>query len=457
MPGMELRGDSANQRGAMLNSILGVGAESVTALTEVLLLPSLVLAFFVAELTPSYVTIGLVPAVAVSLWSLARVPAMVLLANQRRAQPWAFGAALVRAAAIALLAIVASRTDPAGLAQSGRPLLLTVFLCLIVYTLAAGFGSVSTAAMLRSSVPADSWQRFVRQRSFWSLLLCLIGAFIVARLLGSAALAFPGNFGRLFLVATICLIAVAVFLVAMREAPSAVTSPPSLSPAQLRLPLIDSRYRRFLLFRALFSASAAIDPFIFLYAVTRLGTPVTAIGNYAIAGVLGWIVSAPVWVWLEHRSGPRAVLQSATVLRLVAPAMALVMPHLSGASPVRDRIAESTMATDLFPLAFAAIGAALAAQSRGNSGYLSALAPRHLQAAYAGLTNSVLVVIAFSPMVGGAIIERFGYEALFGTAIVLGLAAVFAGGFLSFVAAQPRTPTGINLDRGQPGRTLAIG
>ena len=44
------------------NSILGVAAESVTAAAEVMLLPSLILAFFVAELTPSYATIGLVPA-----------------------------------------------------------------------------------------------------------------------------------------------------------------------------------------------------------------------------------------------------------------------------------------------------------------------------------------------------------------------------------------------------------
>ena len=59
--GAELRHDTADRRGMALNAILGVASESVSAAAEVMLLPSLILAFFVAELTPSYATIGLVP------------------------------------------------------------------------------------------------------------------------------------------------------------------------------------------------------------------------------------------------------------------------------------------------------------------------------------------------------------------------------------------------------------
>jgi hypothetical protein len=432
MPGVELRRDSADRRGLALNSILGVGIESVNAMAETLLLPSLILAFFVAELTPSYVTIGLVPAVAASLWTLARVPALLLSGARRRQKPWAFGAALTRAAAIAILAVIASRTDPASLTQSGRPLLVTFFLCLIVFTLAGGFGSVPTAALLRSSVPGESWTGFVRRRSFWSVMLCLIAAFVVQRLLGTSVLAFPGNYGRLFLVATVCLIAVAVFVAATREGAANVASisPPLTSPRSLRQPLYDPRFRRFLVFRVLLSAAAAIDPFLFLYAVTRLGAPTTAIGLYAVAGVLGWVVSAPIWIWLENRSRPRAVLQSAAVLRLIAPAMALVLPQLGATAPLRERSPDGSLMVSGFAVAFVAIGAALAAQARGNGAYLTPVAPRRLLPAYSALTNGVLVIVAFAPVLGGALIQRSGYEALFGAAIGIGLVAVFSGGWL---------------------------
>lgn len=419
-----------------LNAILGVASEAVNAAAELLLLPSLILAFFAAELTPSYATIGLVPAVMTSFWTLARLPALVITGSRRRQQPWAFGAALVRAGAIGVLAVVASRTDPGDMAESARPLIGTFFVCLVTFALAGGFGNVPGAALLRVSVTGDSWRLFSRRRSLWTAVLCLLAALIAARVLGAGAMPFPGSYGRLFLVATVFLIAVAVIIAAMRE-PAVVApglSAPGLSPRALRQPFFDPRYRRFLLFRALLSLTAAIDPFLFLYAVTRLGAPMTAIGGYVVAGVLGWIVSAPVWLWLERRAGARAVLQAATVVRLIAPAIALALPPLAATDLVRTRFPGESPLIPAFGIAFFAIGAALAAQSRGTYDYLAAVSPRHLLATYSGLTNAILAVVAFAPVLAGLLIQRSGYEALFGTLIAVGLAAVFAGGALAEIA-----------------------
>src|SRR5918998_4264270 len=206
MPGTELRHDSSDRRGMALNSILGVAAESINAAAEVMLLPSLILAFFVAELTPSYATIGLVPAIAIGFWTLGRLPAHLLSQSRRRQQPWAFASAIVRAAAIGIFAFVTSRTDSADLSQSGRPLILTGFLCPIAYSLAGGFGSLARGALLQSSVVSETWGAFVRRRTAWSALLSIISAVIIARLLGNNALAFPGGYGRLFLLVTGCLV-----------------------------------------------------------------------------------------------------------------------------------------------------------------------------------------------------------------------------------------------------------
>src|SRR5918998_814814 len=183
MPGSELRHDSSDRRGLALNSILGVAAESINAAADVMLLPSLILAFFVAELTPSYVTIGLVPAIAIGFWSLGRLPAHLLSQSRRRQQPWAFASAMLRAAAIGILAVVASRTDPASLSQAARPLILTVFLCLIGFSLAGGFGSLAGGALLRSSIASETWGAFVRSRAAWIALLSILAAVVVGRFL----------------------------------------------------------------------------------------------------------------------------------------------------------------------------------------------------------------------------------------------------------------------------------
>src|SRR5215216_3485250 len=191
------------------NSILGVAAESTTAAAEVMLLPSVILAFFVAELTPSYATIGLVSAIAIGFWTLGRLPAHLLSQSRRRQQPWAFASAVIRASAIGILAVVTSRMDAGSLTQSARPLILTIFLCLVVFSLSGGFGSLAGSALLRSSIATETWGAFVRRRAGWSALLSILAAVVVARLLGSSAFAFPGSYGRLFLVATLCLVTVA--------------------------------------------------------------------------------------------------------------------------------------------------------------------------------------------------------------------------------------------------------
>src|SRR5829696_3734973 len=422
-----------------LNSFLCVAAESVSAAAEVMLLPSLILAFFVAELTPSYATIGLVPAIAIGFWTLGRLPAHLLSQSRRRQQPWAFASAIVRAAALGVLAVITSRIDPASLSQSARPLILTVFLCLIAFSLAGGFGSLACGALLQSSIATESWGAFVRRRAGWSALLAILAAVVVARLLGSSALPFPSGYGRLFLVATFCLVIVAVLTAALREPWTAVTSSaPNPPPRAWRQLLQDSRYRRFLLFRILLSSTAAIDPFLFLYAITRLGASITKIGDYVILAVLGWVLSAPVWFWVERRSGARTLLQSAAVVRLIAPAIALATPPLAAIGPIRERLPDATTLTTAYGAVFFVVGAALAAQSRGNYDYLAALAPHQVFPAYTGMTNALLAVVAFAPVLGGIVIERLGYEALFGVAAAIGLVTVFAGGWLAEIPSRAR-------------------
>jgi hypothetical protein len=437
-----------------LNSILGVAAESISVAAEVMLLPSLILAFFVAQLTPSYATIGLVPAIAIGFWTLGRLPALLLAQSRRRQQPWAFASAIVRAAAIGVLAVVTSRTDRADLSQSARPLILTLFLCLIAYSLAGGFGSLARSALLQSSIVSETWGAFVRRRTAWSALLAIIAAIVVARLLGNSALPFPGGFGRLFLVATGCLVIVAALTAAMREPWTAASefSTPNRPPRTWRQLLRDSRYRRFLLFRVLLSSTAAIDPFLFLYAITRLGAPVTKIGDYVILGVLGWVLSAPVWFWIERRSGPRTLLQSAAVVRLIAPAIALATPPLAAIGLIQERLGDETALTTAYGAAFFVVGAALAGQSRGNYDYLAALAPPQTLPAYTGLTNAILAFVAFSPVLGGILIERLGYEALFGVAAAIGLVTVFAGGWLVETPSRARE----RQDAGHAATTKAL-
>lgn len=434
----------AEPRRAPLASVIGLVASSLNVLADVMLLPSIILAFFAAELTPSYPLIGLVPALAASLWTVARVPAHLLIIRPVRQQQWAFASALVRAGAIGVLAFAALRTSPSVLLQSGRPLLLTFFLCLIVYTVASGLGSVPAESLARTAITPEQRIGFARNRALAGLAASILGALLAARLLGVGSPAFPGNYGRLFLVAAIFLIALAVLTALQRPLPVTASRQPAFMPRTLLRPLADGRFVRYLAFRLLLAATAAVDPFLFLYAVIRLGIPASSIGVFIIAGVLGWVVSTPVWNWLERKAQPRTVLQAAAVLRLVAPALALLLPQLVTVEQFRSRFG-SDAPTMAFAVGFLTIGAALAALARSGPAYLAPLAPRHLSASYGALMSGVLALAAFAPVVGGLIIQRFSYEALFITTIVVGLAGVLSSGWLAEVIVTTRQPQQIAL------------
>jgi hypothetical protein len=128
---------------------------------------------------------------------------------------------------------------------------------------------------------------------------------------------------------------------------------------------------------------------------------------------------------------------------------------LAATDPLRERFPEATPFTTIYGAAFVAIGAALAAQSRGNYDYLARLAPRPQLPAYAGLSNGVLAIVAFAPVVGGLVIQRSGYEVLFGVVAVLGLAAVFASGWLADTPSPARHQPLIG--RGAGHRALSAG
>jgi hypothetical protein len=431
-------------RRAPLASVLGLLVSALNVLAEVMLLPSLILAFFAAELTPSYPLIGLVPALAASLWTVARVPAHLLIIRPSRQQQWAFASALVRAGAIGVLAFAAMRTDPSVLLQSGRPLLLTFFLCLMVYTVAGGLGSVPAASLIRAAISPDQRTDFSLRRVLAGLAASILGALLVGRLLGVGSPAFPGNYGRLFLVAAIFLVVLAVLTALQRPVPSAAARQPAFAPRTLLRPLADGRYLRYLAFRLLLAATAAVDPFLFLYAVIRLGIPASSIGVFVLAGVLGWVVSTPLWSWLERKAQPRTVLQAAAVLRLIAPTLALLLPQLLTVEQFQSRFG-SNAPTVAFAVGFLAIGAALAALARSGPAYLAPLAPRHLSTSYGALTSGLLALAAFAPVVGGLIIQRFSYEALFVATILVGLAGVLSSGWLAEVIVTTRQPQPVTL------------
>lgn len=430
MVGAEIRRYASDRRGQALNVFLGIAGGALGSLAEVLLLPIIVLTFFVGQLTDSYLVVGLVPAIGVGCWLLARIPAIVFVTPQRRKLPWAIGASLVRAASTALLAAVCFRAEEGAEPQ----LLRSFFICYIAYSLASGFAGVPIAAVIAKAIPHDARPFFFRQRAVWSGVMGLVAGLVVVQLLGDGGPSFPRDYALLFLAATVCQTATAFFVATLREPIRISDNPPaSLNSVVGSLPLAmaDANFRRFLGFRLLLALASLADPFLVIYASSELALSATYVGAYVMAYVGGLLASGPLWISVQRRAGDRGVLQLAALIRLAAPLLAMILPDLSQSDLYRRYVTSDRFLPVALALAFVAIGVSLGGQSRASASYLTDIAPRRWRGSFGSITNIVLAVAALAPLVGAVIVERTDFSKLFIAALLIGLLAVFASGALT--------------------------
>ena len=437
MSGAEIRRLSVDRRGLVPNVFLGIGSGALLALADALIHPLIVLPLFVAALTDDLAVVGLIPAIAAGVWWLGRLPAVVLVRPRRQALPWATGALLVRIAAVALLAYVVFGADRFGDAQLVR----SFFICYVVYHLSGGFAAGPLTEALARSVAVDQRARVFRQRVIWGAALGIVAGFVVARLLGTDGPTFPRGHALLFLTAAVCL-AAATFLMASVREPTrfgfAPRPPAVVTLRALPRPFGDPNFRRFIGFRALLALVAATDPFFVVYAQRELAVPGAAFGFFLVAFLAARFGFGVVWGPLVARHGEKVLLQSAALLRLLAPLVALILPYLVESQAYRDRVDDPTVAATLFGLVFVALGAALGAQARANFDYLGQIAPDGFRPAYANAANMVLALLAAAPIAGGLIATRYDLERAFLVAALAGLAAVFASGALTNTQARTR-------------------
>jgi MFS family permease len=73
--------------------------------------------------------------------------------------------------------------------------------------------------------------------------------------------------------------------------------------------------------------------------------------------------------------------------------------------------------------------------------YVLDIAPDSERSAYVGLVNTFLGVVSFIPVLGGSLVDRFGFELLFLVAFLISLVGVLTSGMLH----EPRVVGSVNL------------
>ncbi len=412
------------QRRIRQSFLFGVANGGFLLFGDALIHPVLVLTLFVDRLTDNAVLIGLVPALSVALWFLPQALAAAFVEGRRRQLPWAAWGGVARAVAIGILAAIVLA---GGIEPSSR-LLIIFFLCYAAYNLAAGFAFVPLVELSARAIPADRRGFFFSQRNLWGSLLALLAGLIVQRALAAG----PSGFAVLFATSFAALALAAYTTLWIVERPA----PPRSRPLRVwleGLPELLARrsVRRFLLFRSFLALSTVADPFFVVYAQSILGVPAATVGLYLALSAIARVATNPVWGWVVERWGNRQLLQLATLARLLMPLIALGVQPLSRWERVTSHVGEPERVIFFaFAVVFIAYGATLSAQMLANFTAVLELARPADRPTLIGFANSILGVVSLVPLLGGLVVDRFGFTAVFLLALALAFLALLTSGLL---------------------------
>jgi hypothetical protein len=416
------------------NLPFGIVIAGLNSFADALLLPSVVIAAFVARVSDSNRLVALVPVVAALAWALPGAIAGSAIANRAHTVLLALVSTAIRTLMMALLAFVcAGRAD-----GSARRLLVTFFVLYAIAGCAGGFATLAGQRLPGRIATEGVRGRLVRWQAIASALAAILAALLVRRELVYGP-AFPRDYLYLFFLAFLALLGVTIFMAGLTERANRVPVVPRpplaglrAAPDLLRLPT----YRRYLIFRIVALVATLAEPFYVVYAIRTYDVSASMIGLYVVATVLTRVLTMYLWRGLARITGTRLLLQLAALCRALAAVTAIGLPVLYETEPIAGRFTSDESRARVFVVVFVCIGAAMGANAVAHSGLLLDILPPNAYADGFAFANGLLAVCSVSLIAGGIIMDRYDARALFMTALVLGLLTVLVGGILR----EPRRP-----------------
>ncbi|MGL4610369.1 MAG: MFS transporter [Trueperaceae bacterium] len=413
---------TTNLKTANRNFWYGVFNGILINVSETFFSSGLVLAPFLAALGASPIVIGLVPALRVGGWFLPQLLVAQRLASEPYKLPSYRRIAWVRGLAFFLLS-VATFVIP-----NYQVLVVTIIVLLTVVAFSGGVSGVAFTDVTAKIVPHSRLGTFWVLRNAGGGLLALGGGLLLRWVL-SSEIPFPYNFGILLTIGT-ALAAVAYWIFGLiDEPPGKPSTKASLGQTIKNIPQLlreHSSFRRYLRVRSLVLIALLADPFYAIYAQQRLRAPESELGTFIIVTTLASIIANFAFRRPANQGRNVLVLQIGMGFLVLASLLALFAPSWQWINAV---------------LVASATGQAAVNISVWN--LLFAVAPDAERAMYTGVTNTLMALPSFAPILAGVIVTFLGYPGIFIVALTSGVVALaFSFRFADLKALDSRLARG---------------
>lgn len=395
---------------------------------------TVVLPWYVSQLTQSNVLIGILPAMQMGGWALPQLLLINYMQRQRRKLKFYRRSAVIRSTCWALLALAVL------LAPERAGIVLPALVGLTaVAALSGGFTGLAFFDVVGRIVPRRQLATFFSLRNFFGGIGTLAAGLVVRFVLEQTETSLQ-PVGILFVLTWVFTTAGYLSFSSVKEP----EGPPVLPKRTMRedfrrikeIVLRDPPFRMYLIIRTLAMMTFVAMPFYVVYGANVLQLSAPVVASSAVALVGGVIGSNVIWGWLGARGGGWLLLVALTLFSVLPPALALAAQALT----------VSQAASDLVNWVFLAVFVFLGAATGGSEITFSVLAievsPVEDRIIYVGFTNTLIGILILLTPVGGLLADLVSYEALFGVAVASAvLTAVLAVNALrSFARPAPDIP-----------------
>ncbi len=365
---------------------------------------------FVRELTDVEVLIGLSGNMFAIGYTLPQLFIARLLRRHARKKWWFAGPNIpVRTMMLVfagLALVIGDRPD----------LLLVAFLvCYGIAALGDGVVGVPWADLVGTSLDQRWRARMLGLTVATSGTILLTISPWIGQILSAAGPGFPTNYATLFGVAGTLLALSIIPCLFIRELPGA-RAHDDIPPLRAFLPELgtmlrdDRPFRGYVAIRALCSLSLMAAPFYIGYATTTLGLGSdVAVPTLLAMQMIGSVTGALAYTWLGARDNI-AFIRMALACAALQPICGLIAGWL-GPWPLY--------------VGFLVYGVAASNLLISLLNWLVQYAGAERRPVYVGLSNTIAALaLLVAPIVGGTIVAQLGYEVLFGTTLLIVLAAM---------------------------------
>ncbi len=392
-----------------------IGDGSNFSIGQAFLEGNTILPTFVSTLTSSPLLIGLVSSIRTFGFLMPQMFVAGIIENRQFKKPFMMKASY--AMRIAGFGMAAS-----ALVAKTRPslALASFFACLIVLAFADGCGGLPWMDIVARTIPSDRRNRLFGTMQAAGGIGAFAAGFLIRALLCDEA-NYPVNYFTVMMLGafffTLSLVSMH-FIIDPGGAVPEVTH--SLGAYMKKLPSAwaeNPRFRSLMASRFLTGSFYLCLPFFAIHAQTDLRFPVSVVGLFVSAQMVGTVVLGPVWGYLGDVHGSRWVVRVVSLLAAGTAFSALLARwmHFSGAP---------ALAYLFYFILYFCIGGVFGGTWIGYNNYILDISAESNRATLVGLFNTIGAPISLLTIVGGWLLGATNFLTLFVVVSVLESAAV---------------------------------